>query len=236
MDEWVRTGGTVSDEELADRWSQVELESRPAEDVEWDEEIAGEREYETIATLDGEEVARMRYRAHYSSASTPGSGTSDEAKAEAAEFVASRVAATGNGVSVAHFSESDKATVNDVEMRDGHLELVPVGTIPITPSPPPKLLRRLTGRGAPSRTPSRTTPRVVATPRERRARTASASRASPSGSEADLEPPGDSAGIRRMPGVAGLLSVFVHALRLPRAFTRPRRRGRAARPQRRSGR
>jgi hypothetical protein len=229
MNEWVRTGGTISDAELARRGSEVELESRPAEDVEWDEERAGNRPYETIAYLDGVEVARMRYLAHYDPASAPGGGTDPKTQAELDELACSRADATGNPVVVAGFSESGQATVSDVEIRDGGPELVPVGTVPITASRPPKILRRLTGGGAPART-----PRVFVTPRERRARSASATRASPSGSEADLEPPGLRAGIRRVPGLAGPLSVLVHALRLPRAFTRPGRRGRAAR--RRSGR
>jgi hypothetical protein len=231
MNEWVRTGGTISDEELADRWSEVELESRPAEDVEWDEDVAGMREYETIATLDGEDVARMRYLTHYDPASVPGSGTSRETQAELDELTCSRADATGKPVVVAGFSESGKAMVSDVEFRDGRPELVPVGTVPITASRPPKVVQRPNLRGTPART-----PRGVARPRERRNRRASALRASPSGSEADLEPPGVRPAGRRpgMPGLTGFLSVLAHALRLPRAFTRPRRRGRAARRQRRS--
>jgi hypothetical protein len=231
--EWIRTGGTISDEELADRWPEVEKASRPDEDAEWDESAAGMRPYKTIATLDGEEVAQMRYLAYYNPASVPGSGTSEEAKAEAAELVASRVTATGNGVTVVHFSESDKALVSDVEIRDGQLELVPVGTVPITPAPPPKILRRLNALRVP-RAP-RISSAPATRPRERRARSRSASRASPSGLEADLEPPGVRAGLRaRVPGLDGLLRVLAHVLRLPRAITRPRRRGGAAR--RRSGR
>jgi hypothetical protein len=231
MDEWVRTGGTISDEQLADRWAEVELVSAPDEQAEWDEGVAGMRPFVTIACLDGVEVARMHYLAPYNPASVPGTGTDPETQVELDELACSRADATGKPVVVAGFSESGKATVSDVEVRDGRPELVPVGTVPITPSRPPKILRRLTGRGARART-----PRVHVRPRERRARTASASRASPSASEPDLEPPGVRAGRRaRVPGLAGLLRVLARALRLPRAFTRPRRRGRAARPRRRSG-
>jgi hypothetical protein len=197
MNDWLRTGGTISDEELAERWSEVELESRPDEDAEWDEGVAGMRPFVTIACLEGEEVARMRYLAHYNPASVPGSDTSAETKAEAAEFVCSRTDATGRGVVVAGFSESGQAMVHDAEMRDGQLELVPVGTIPITASPPPKILRRLDPRRLKPRGTQSRASRGVATPRERRARSASAggTRASPT-SEGELDPP-PAAGWRR---------------------------------------
>jgi hypothetical protein len=184
MNEWVRTGGTISDVELANRWSEVELASSPDEDVEWGEDVAGERPFVTIAYLDGEEVARMRYRAHYDPGSAPGSATSPETQAELDELACSRADAMGKPVVVAGFSESGRAMVSDVEFRDGRPELVPVGTVPITPSRPPKVLRPFSGRGAPART-----PRAVTRPRERRARSASASRASPSSSESDLDEP-----------------------------------------------
>jgi hypothetical protein len=185
MAEWVRTGGTISDEELADRWSEVELRSEPDEDAEWDEDVAGMRPYVTIAELDGEEVARMRYLAPYDPASVPGSETSDETQADVDELACSRSEALGGkGVIVAGFSISGKAMVFDVEQREGEFELVPVGTVPITASPPPKILQRLNPLRASRR------PRVGARPRERRARSSSAggSRASPS-SDPELDPP-----------------------------------------------
>ena len=189
MNEWVLTG-TISEQELVHRWREVDLRSEPDENAEWDEDVAGERPYLTIATLDGEEVARMRYLAPYDPASVPGSDTSPETKTDIDETAMRRADATGKPVAVAGFSESGQAKVLDAEQRDGQVELVNVGTVPITASPPPRILRRLDPRrlmprGAPSRA-----SRVVARPREHRARRSSTggTRASPSG-ESEIDPP-----------------------------------------------
>jgi hypothetical protein len=62
--------------------------------------------------------------------------TSPETQAELDELACARADALGRGVIVAGFSGSGKAQVFDVELREGELGLVPVGTVPITPSPP----------------------------------------------------------------------------------------------------
>jgi hypothetical protein len=92
------------------------------------------REYETIATLDGVEVARMRYEAHYSPAFVPGSDTSSETQADIDELACSRADNTDTPVVVAGFADAGEAKVYDVERRDGYYELVDVGTVPITPT------------------------------------------------------------------------------------------------------
>ena len=64
--------------------------------------------------------------------------TGPETQAELDEVALSRAAALGKGVVVAGFTGSGKAQVFDVELREGELGLVPVDTVPITPSPPPE--------------------------------------------------------------------------------------------------
>jgi hypothetical protein len=54
-----------------------------------------------------------------------------------AELACLRAEALGTGVIVAGFSGSGRAQVFDVELREGELELVPVASVPVTPSPPP---------------------------------------------------------------------------------------------------
>jgi hypothetical protein len=175
MGDWERTGGVMSDDELAARWREVELESRPADDGEWDEERAGMRLYVTVATLDGEEVARSPvYQAYYNPASGPGSETDPETQAEIDETALRRADATGNPVVVAGFSCTGKAQVMDVERRDGRFELVHVGSIRISPS---RVLRPLAARRSSTRQ-----------PKHRARASAGGSRASPS-SEPDLDPP-----------------------------------------------
>ena len=63
-------------------------------------------------------------------------GTSPETQADYDELASSRADAIGKGVVVAGLPCSGRATVFDVELREGELELVPVGTVPVTPSPP----------------------------------------------------------------------------------------------------
>lgn len=62
--------------------------------------------------------------------------TSEETQGELDELACSRAEALGRGVIVAGFSGSGRAQVFDVEQREGELQLVPVGAVPITPTEP----------------------------------------------------------------------------------------------------
>jgi hypothetical protein len=62
--------------------------------------------------------------------------TSPQAQAELDELAYSRADAIGKGVIVAGFPSAGAAQVFDVELREGELGLVHVGTVPVTPSPP----------------------------------------------------------------------------------------------------
>ena len=64
--------------------------------------------------------------------------TSPETQAELDETTFRRADALGRGCVVAGFSVTGKAMAFDVELREGELTLVPLGTIPITPTPSPK--------------------------------------------------------------------------------------------------
>jgi hypothetical protein len=168
-----------------------------AEDVEWDEDVAGWRPFDTVGYLDGEEISRVRCPepAYYNPDSVPGSATSEKTQAEIDEVTFSRATSTGKMVVTAGFSSSGKAHVSDVEVRDGKPELVPVGTVPITPSPPPKIPER--PMPAMPSAPTSSMGRTFTRPRERRPRRVSGgTRASPG----DSEPPLD------LPGVAGLFA------------------------------
>jgi hypothetical protein len=60
--------------------------------------------------------------------------TSPETQAELDELACSRADALGKGVVVAGFTSARRAQVFDVEQREGELQLVPVASVPITPS------------------------------------------------------------------------------------------------------
>ena len=51
------------------------------------------------------------------------------------ELACTRADALGTGVVVAGFAGSGRAQVFDVELREGELQLVPVASVPVTPSP-----------------------------------------------------------------------------------------------------
>jgi hypothetical protein len=61
--------------------------------------------------------------------------TSAETQAELDELACTRADALGTGVVVAGFTGSGRAQIFDVEQREGELQLVPVASVPITPSP-----------------------------------------------------------------------------------------------------
>jgi hypothetical protein len=120
---------------------EIEYRIEWAEDADWDEDVAGWRPFDTVGYLGDEEVSRVRCPepAYYNPDSVPGSATNERTQAELDEVAISRAIATGKPVVVAGFSSSGQATVHDVEPRDGRLELVKAGTVPITASPPPKI-------------------------------------------------------------------------------------------------
>jgi hypothetical protein len=63
--------------------------------------------------------------------------TSPDEQEQLDEIACARADALGTGVVVAGFAGSGRAQVFDVELREGELELVPVASVPITPSSPP---------------------------------------------------------------------------------------------------
>jgi hypothetical protein len=158
----------------------------------WDESKPGWRKIDVVGYFDGVEVFRERCPepAEYMPEELE-RRTSPETQS-AMDELAGRAAATGRPVFVMTFITSGEAEVHDGEYRDGKLELVSAGRVPIPPSLPPKRVpRRWMPRIVGDRASASARPRATRTrsrPRERRARASSASRDGPSKPD-DLDPP-----------------------------------------------